>query len=235
MCHNQWIPACSQQSPAQPLGDVCSAGAKETSHRLCLCPLLCWAHFYLPEHIWSLAVPHAHIPLKSARITVKSDHRLFVSPSCWSRVRSCCIFGTLCVSSSTGRALAAGFHAARRMWCFLPASGSLLGLHPGKMSSKLWGTLPCSLALLADVTSGLRDAPKSHQTTPSDPTMLLEMEICSCNPPGFQGCVPGEACAAWRGWDKELCPISQPQERDVATVRSPLCQGWGGFQCHQST
>lgn len=51
--------------------------------------------------------------------------------------------------------------------------------------------------------------------------------------------IPNQACPAQSRWGKEVCPISQPQERDRAAKRFPLalalCQRRRGFQCHEST
>lgn len=38
--------------------------------------------------------------------------------------------------------------------------------HPGEMASKLWGTFPCSLALLADVTSPATAAKATRTACP---------------------------------------------------------------------
>lgn len=80
MCHNRWIQAYSHQSPAQPLGDVCCAGAKETAHRpvVFLSPLLhlagqsivCLRVFAPP------AITRAHSPLESVGITLKMGDNL---------------------------------------------------------------------------------------------------------------------------------------------------------------
>lgn len=58
--------------------------------------------------------------------------------------------------------LPTAFHAVRRMWCFLPAMGSLLGPHPEEMVSQFCGMLPRSLALLVDDT---------YQATVTEPSV----------------------------------------------------------------
>lgn len=151
MCHNQWIPAYSHQSPVQPLGDVCCTGAKETAHRpvVLLSPLLHLAGQKICVCLRTFApsaITHAHGPLESPGITVRRGHQRLCLSDAGSGSRA-----TLqhLMSSPPAQAapcpLPAGFHAARITWCLLPGLGSLLGSHPGKWPQSFGARSPASL------------------------------------------------------------------------------------------
>lgn len=164
VCHNQWIPAYSHRSPVQPLGDVCCAGAKETAHRpvVFLSPLLHLAGQKICVCLRTFApssITHAHAPLEPAGIMVKGGHQRLFCISVMlvqgqellvkSHTSVSCIFST-----STGSTLpsACRFPCSKENVVLSPWFGVPAWPHPGEMASKLWGTSPCSLALLADDT-----------------------------------------------------------------------------------
>lgn len=145
MCHNQWIPAYSHQSPAQPLSAVCCAGAKRPhTGPLSFCPLFCWAEYFsLPAHIWFIAINRAHTPLKSAGIMVKRGHQrlcVFLTRES-SRVKSCCVLATLQYLMSLHQHRQS-FGLCLQVSMQQGECGAGKCAVPGKMASKFLGHIP---------------------------------------------------------------------------------------------
>lgn len=129
MCHNQWIPACSHQSPA--LSDVCCAGAKETAHSpaVFLSPLLlgrtfgsACLHTFGP---WPSLVLKPPLSLQGSwsKGAIRGSLCLSHQRAPGSRaVVSWLLLSTSCPSTSTGRALASA--------CRFPCSKENVVLSP---------------------------------------------------------------------------------------------------------
>lgn len=150
MCHNQWIPACSHQSPAQALSDVCCAGAKETAQgpAAFLSPLLlgrtfvsACLHTFGPWPSLMLIPP---LSLQGSWSKGAITDSLCLSHQRAPRVKSCCILATPQYLMS--------LHQHRQSFGLCPQVSMQQGecgafpLHqgpcPGKMASEMWGTFP---------------------------------------------------------------------------------------------